>query len=598
MTPDAPARPPLRRLWDRTPRWARLALASVALILGIVVMTRPTVSLGVLALLIGAGAVLVGVLDLADAARRPDEDSLRRTSAVLAVLWIAAGLFVLVFPGLTVRLVAVLVGIGLILSGAVGVVRAFRRGRTADERIADGAFGGSGVFFGVLALSWPDITLLIVSVVFGARLIIGALSLAWHSLRGTARTQTTRPGPVRRWATAGVAIVTVLAAVGAGVVSVSLSSASPVVDDFYAAPRDVPEAPGHLVRSEPFTRGVPDEAKAWRILYTTTTGDGAATTASAIVVVPRRGSGSWPVIDWNHGTTGFARNCAPSLAAEPFESGALFVLPEVVEEGWALVAPDYIGLGGLGPHPYLIGRDSAHAGLDAVRAARTLTEADLGEKTVVWGHSQGGGAALWTGALAHDYAPDVPLSGVAALAPAANLPALVGHLPDVTGGSIFASFAFAAYAAEYPDVTWRRYIRPGAEGTVRAMSERCLAEPGSLVSVLDVLGLSRDPRIFAVDPGTGPFRGRLEQNVPPAIPEVPVLLAQGAADSLIVPSAQREYVERVCADGAAVDYRTYYGLDHIPLVEASSPLIPDLIRWTADRFGGSAPPSGCTISAG
>lgn len=123
--------------------------------------------------------------------------------------------------------------------------------------------------------------------------------------------------------------------------------------------------------------------------------------------------------------------------------------------------------------------------------------------TVVWGHSQGGGAALWTGALARTYAPDVELSGVAAPAPASNLPGLIGNLPNVTGGSVFSSFAVAAYIATYPDVTWRGAIRPGAEPIVRAMSQRCLSGPGVLVSVLSAVSLTRDPDIFVSDPTRG-----------------------------------------------------------------------------------------------
>ena len=89
----------------------------------------------------------------------------------------------------------------------------------------------------------------------------------------------------------------------------------------------------------------------------------------------KRGRGPWPVIDWNHSTTGYAEHCAPSLQERPFWAGALYFPRKVIAEGWAIVATDYIGLGTQGPHPYLFGKPSAYASLDAVRAAlRTRPE--------------------------------------------------------------------------------------------------------------------------------------------------------------------------------------------------------------------------------
>lgn len=575
------------------PRWARLALAVVTAALGVVLLTRPTTSLGVLALLIGAGLVVHGLAETVRASGEP-RGAPARVAGAVAVLWVVAGLFVLVYPGLTVRLVAVVVGVGLILGGVASVGTALRPGATADARLADLAFGAAGTVFGVLALAWPDITLLVVSVVFGARLVIEGVALAAPALGRREPSPASRPrGRLRRWGRAAVAVVAVVVASLAAVVSARLSDGSPVVDAFYAAPRDVPGEAGRLVRSESFSVGVPAGAEAWRILYTTTRSDGEPALASGLVVVPEGDGGPWPVIDWAHGTTGFSRQCAPSLAAEPFESGALFVLPEIIDEGWALVATDYIGLGTEGPHPYLVGVDSAHAVLDAARAARQLADADLGDRTVVWGHSQGGGAALWTGAVADEYAPDVELAGVAALAPASDLTGLVRALPNVTGGTVFASFVLAAYTAVYDDVRWRDYVRPGAETTVRAMAGRCLSEPGVLVSVLSALALSRDPDVLSRDPTTGAFGARLEQNVPPPTISAPLLLGQGGADPLVVPQTQAGFVHRMCDAGQEVDFRVYDGLDHVPLVEAGSPLVPELFEWTRARFAGEPAEGGC-----
>ena len=569
-------------------RWLRGAVGVVAVALGVVVISRPTTSLGALALLLGAGLVVSAVVELTG-----DEEP-ARWRALRAVAWLVAGVLVLALPGLTVRVVAVVVGVGLIVGGVLRALGGLRRGVSVDGRVAALTLGVAEVVFGALALAWPDITLLVVAVVFGARLVIAGAVAVWQAVRGTRTPPDTGPPRAwRRWTRTIVAVVVLALAIGAAGVSAALHRASPVVDDFYAAPRDVPDEPGRLIRSEPFTREVPAGALGWRILYTTTRGDGSAEVASALVVAPE-GDGPWPVVDWAHGTTGFAQNCAPSLAAQPFESGGLFVVDRVVEEGWALVATDYIGLGAQGPHPYLVGIDSAHAVLDAARAARELESAHLGERTVLWGHSQGGGAALWTGAEAADYAPELDLAGVAALAPAANLPGLVGNLPGITGGSVFAAFVAAAYTATYDDVRYRDYVRPGAEGIFRQMATRCLAEPGVLVSVLSALALARDPDVFSVDPTTGAFGRRLAQNVPPASGSAPLLLAQGAADGLITVGAQDDFVEGLCDAGRPVDYRVYEGREHVSLVEPDSPLVPDLLAWTADRFAGVTAPAGCT----
>lgn len=590
------------------PRSARALVGVIAVVVGAVILVRPTTSLDGLAWLIGAGLLLAGLVEFFESREPAGVTGAAGSSywpVVRAVAWVVAGLLVWTWPGLTVRLLAGIVGVVLIVNGLLASASKIRGKATLDARVSGVALGVAEVVFGVLALAWPDITLLVVAVVFGARLILAGLTFLWRAVRGTqpaahepdsGTAPASKPGVLRRWTrTVGAALALVLA-FGAAAVSAAVHDGSPVVDDFYAAPRGVPDEPGQLIRSEPFTRDIPANAAAWRILYTTTRGDGSAAVASGLVVVPREGEGPWPVIDWTHGTTGYAENCAPSLAKKPFESGAFFLVDQVIDNGWALVATDYIGLGTEGPHPYLIGSDTAHAALDAARAARQLDDAHLGDQNVVWGHSQGGGAALWTGALADQYAPELDIDGVASLAPASNLPALVKNLPNITGGSVFAAYVFAAYDAVYDDVSYRSYIRPGAEVTIREMAKRCLAEPGVFVSILNALALSEDPEIFARDPLTGTLGKHLTDNVPPATVTAPLLLGQGGADQLVIPSAQDEYVDDLCAEGQQVDYRIYAGRDHVPLVEPDSPLVPDLLAWTKDRLDDKPVATDCTRS--
>lgn len=294
---------------------------------------------------------------------------------------------------------------------------------------------------------------------------------------------------------------------------------------------------------------------------------------------------------WEHGTTGVDQNCAPSILKDPFSAGAMFIQDRVLARGWVLVAPDYLGLGASPPHPYLVGIPEARSALDAVRAARQLSSIRFSNQTIVWGHSQGGGAALWTEVEAPSYAPDVPLSGVAALAPASNLTALANGLETSKAGMLFASLMVAGYSNAYTDVAFNDYIRASAQKVVRSVVGRCLSEPATLVSLPAVL---TGARIFSHHLNSGPLGTRLAQNVPSQVTQAPTLIAQGQADSLVLPPVQNAFARQLCQSGEKLEYRTYPGLDHVPLVEPNSPLIPYLLSWTQDRFHGTTAPSNCS----
>lgn len=545
---------------------------------GAVLTLRPFASLAVLVVLVSAGLLLTGAAELVEsrAARS-------RWSLVAGLAWVVAGVAVVVWPGITVGALAVVVGLALVVGGLARVVGGLRG--TRDERLAAVLAGAASVVLGILALSWPDVTVLVVAVVFGIRIVLFGITQVLTGLRGRRRPPgaepaagAARPGWCRWLATLG-AVAALVVALALLAVSVALQSDAPRPDDFYTAPGELPAEPGQLLRSESFTRALPVGAEAWRILYTTTGEDGDQVTASALVVAPvERTSEALPVVAWAHGTTGVARGCAPSVLDNSFEAGATPALDQVADNGWVMVAADYVGLGSEGEHAYLVGPPAGRAVLDAVRAARQLDDVVLGDRTVVWGHSQGGHSALWSGILAPDYGPDVGVVGVAAMAPASDLPGLVSNLDVVPGGAIFASYVMEGYADTYDDVRYDDYVRPSARILIRELAGRCLAEKSTLVSVIETL-VAGGP-LFVESPTSGAFGERLDENVPTGPIAAPLLLAQGEDDQLVLPAAQVAYVEERCAAHGNVDFRTYPGRDHVPLVEDDSPLIPDLLTWT------------------
>jgi alpha-beta hydrolase superfamily lysophospholipase len=390
-------------------------------------------------------------------------------------------------------------------------------------------------------------------------------------------------------------------AMGVVVLAIAWWAAQPgYPDGFYKAPAQIPTERGALLRIDAFTREIPRGARGWRILYTTTRADNSPAIASAIVVAPEQGrSGAYPVIAWAHGGTGIVPGCAPSVMAHPFGDiaggGASALLPMLLAENWVYVGTDYVGLGTNDRHAFLIGDEAARGVFDAVRAARRIGEIDVDDRVVVWGYSQGGHAALWSGIRAQEYAPDQKVLGIAAVAPASDLRALVAAPSSISAKlllPIFSSLLISSYSEAYPDVDQGFYIRKRARLLVNDMAARCLGEWKTLLSVLEgalVPGLG----IFAHDPAEGPLGYRLEQNTPMGPIPMPVMIAQGGQDDLVRSDFQRRYVAARCSAGQRIDFRIYPGRDHESVTASDSSLVPDLIDWTRDRLAGRPASTNC-----
>jgi alpha-beta hydrolase superfamily lysophospholipase len=198
---------------------------------------------------------------------------------------------------------------------------------------------------------------------------------------------------------------------------------------------------------------------------------------------------------------------------------------------------------------------------------------------------------LWTAGIAPTYAPDVRLDGVAALAPVSDVAALVTGANDSFFTSLVSSFVISAYSRAYPDVRFDDYVRPEVRWLAHDMAGRCL----KLASVLEATQI--DSSIFAVDPNSGPLGARFRENTPRNPITVPLLIAQGETDDTVLPALQEAFVRARCDAGQVVDYRRYAGIDHLGLVASDSPLIPDLLSWTRDRFAGVPAVPSCTTTS-
>jgi len=361
-------------------------------------------------------------------------------------------------------------------------------------------------------------------------------------------------------------------------------------DAFYEPPAEMPHKPGALLRSEPIKDVIlPAGVRGWRIFYTTTVDDNTPATAVAIVFAPTvPPAGPRPVIAWEHATTGLLQKCMPSLLSAP--SKGILERNQIVTAGWVVVATDYSFAEKGGPHPYLIGEGEARAALDSVRAAQQISELTLGKHIVVWGYSQGGHAALWTGIVGPRYAPDLEIRGVAAIAPAADIEKSLAM--NVEADKRFGPYLALSYSRFYPDITFEQALRPEALDAARQIVNFCCFLPPENAERIAELAATFNGPALATSSNKA-LQARLEQNTPDRPIQVPVVIAQGLLDNIVPPSATDAYVEERCAAGQQLEYWTFAGRDHLTIIQPGTPLEEPLIRWTRSRFANEPQATGC-----
>src|SRR5215467_6794177 len=339
-------------------------------------------------------------------------------------------------------------------------------------------------------------------------------------------------------------------------------------DAFYDPPADPPRTPGVLVRSEPLEDVIlPAGVQGWRILYATSVDDNTPAAAVAIVFAPTDSSTRpRPVVAWEHATTGLLQKCMPSLLS--WSTKGILERNRIVMAGWVVVATDYSFAEKDGPHPYLIGEGEARAALDSVRAARQMPELTLDKRTVVWGYSQGGHAALWAGIAGPRYAPDVKILGAAAIAPAANIKNILAMNAEVD--KRFGPYLALSYSRFYPDITFEQAIRPEALDAARQMVKLCDFLPPEDSERLEALAATFDGPALATSSNKA-LQARLEQNTPDAPIRAPVVIAQGLSDNVVPSSATDAYVEERCSAGQRLEYWTFAGRDHGTIIQPGAP---------------------------
>lgn len=152
--------------------WATLALGLLSIIAGIVVLAKPDNSLKAIAVISGIFILIDGIVALAAALGRDNEN--RGLSALIGVVSLVAGVILIRHPMKGIAAIALLVGIWLIAMGAVRVVLA---AGAETHRMWRAIVGAVELIAGIVIVASPDIGLATLALLIGLALIANGASL-------------------------------------------------------------------------------------------------------------------------------------------------------------------------------------------------------------------------------------------------------------------------------------------------------------------------------------------------------------------------------------------------------------------------------------
>jgi pimeloyl-ACP methyl ester carboxylesterase len=404
----------------------------------------------------------------------------------------------------------------------------------------------------------------------------------------------------------------------------SNASAEPPVAPFYASiMKMAPEGKlGQVIAKEKINTSIKG-AQAWKIAYISSDVKERKTIATGLIIAPigpapKEGR---PIMAWVHGTTGTAQNCGPSQIIDPTRPLNQYFFPdgnswtdfgipngqEFIDQGYVVVATDYQGLGGGGKHQYAVAGTNARDAINSARAASSMKEVSASKKTIIYGWSQGGGAALAAASLP-DYqalegtaADNLEYLGFIALAPD-DVAVMLPNVPtdEVNANKIMNEFT----EANIPNVFLFSHYMMGLWGAQAAfpglnLTDVLTDEGAKVVNQLSgnkCVHVMADSFSYAygdqykslIKPqpnnSVAWLSAFVEGSVKPVKPVAPVVIYWGTKDTTVPPIMHQLYQKQMCAMGGSVARLQLPGKQtHFTTPGVSAPMY---FEWVKDRISG------------
>jgi pimeloyl-ACP methyl ester carboxylesterase len=341
---------------------------------------------------------------------------------------------------------------------------------------------------------------------------------------------------------------------------------------------------GDLLRQEPFAGyNLPGGASAVRILYRSLNAAGKSVVTSAAVLIPPGTSpaGGWPIIAWAHGTSGVARQCAPSAMKNVYYGE--IALYGMVNAGYAVVATDYHGLGTEGAHEYATKVAQAYDVIYSVPAARAAVPS-LGRRWVADGHSQGG-AATWAVAEFETTHKDRDYLGAISVSGAGDIHTVMPKI-DAEGEGFYLAYMAYGIHAQSPD-----FAPPDMLAGDTLQNYDDLTTKGCWLYAQAHSAVAGSTLKRNWDQSAAVKRFLRGNHLGEDRVGTPLLVITGEADETVPIAEVTGMVKKACKNGTTLEFHPYPGLAHTPALINS---MPEQLTWIKDRFAGKPAGNTCT----
>ncbi|MBU1118832.1 lipase family protein [Patescibacteria group bacterium] len=365
------------------------------------------------------------------------------------------------------------------------------------------------------------------------------------------------------------------------------------IQDFYKIPDPISsEVPGTLLKTEKMDITVPGGGTAYRMLYVSELPDDTPAVSSGMIFIPdtEAPEEGRKIVAWAHGTLGFGNECTPSRSETPLNDMDNW-LNGMMQRGWLVVTTDYVGLGVPGDPYYLVGKSESRDVINSVRAARNFDKTNASNQFVAWGHSQGGHSALFTAVYAKGYAPELELIATAAAAPAAELGALLSQQYDKMVAWAIGPDVSVSWPLIYPDLPLEPVLSKQGLRDYKKIAFGCVANE---LGELELKSAFKE-KFFQTDPLNDPVWYEAIKEQTPDISEihVPLYIAQGLSDTVVLPNTSALLIQKACALDKNITVNWLGDTSHKQVAVVSGPSVVD---WMQDRFNGAPVINSCAQS--